>query len=114
MKLEHPLIGITFCWVPSHVGIRSIEKADTAAKSALDFPRVKVGVPNTDFKHHINQNILSTWQYDWNGAVVNKFNSVKPVLGECNHFPEQKGRMHLVREMRWNHLDSTPHSFHHI
>ena len=55
---------------------------DSAAKSALDFPRVKVGVPNTDFKHHINQYILSTWQDDWNGVVTNKLHSVKPVLGD--------------------------------
>ena len=61
---------ITFCWVHSHVGIRGNEKADAAPKSALDLPRVKVGVPNTDFKHHINQYILSTGQDDWNGAVA--------------------------------------------
>ena len=84
MKLGHSLIGmvirkcvffnftnkdITFCWVPGHVGIRDNEKADSAAKSALDLPRVMVGVPNTDFKHHINQYILFTRQDDWNGAV---------------------------------------------
>ena len=54
MKLEHPLIGmvirkcvflniakkdIVFCWVPSHTGIKGNEKADSAAKSALDLPR---------------------------------------------------------------------------
>ena len=97
MKLEHPLIGmvirkcvflniakkdIVFCWVPSHTGIRGNEKADSAAKSALDLPRDKVGVPYNDFKHCINQYILSTWQDDWNGAVMNKLHSVKPVLGE--------------------------------
>ena len=58
------------------------EKADSTAKSALDVPRVKVGVPNTDFKHHINQYIISIWQEDWNGAVVNKLHSVKLVLGD--------------------------------
>ena len=63
---------ITFCWVPSHVGIRGNENANSAA---LDLPRVKVGVPNTDFKRHINQYILSTWQDDWNGAVANKLSS---------------------------------------
>ena len=97
MKLEHPLIGmvirkclflniakkdIVLCWVPSHTGIKGNEKADSAAKSALDLPRAKVGVPYNDFKHCINQYIFSTWQDDWNGAVANKFDSVKPVLGD--------------------------------
>ena len=81
MKLEHPLIGmairkcvflniakkdIVFCWVLSHTGIKGNEKADSAAKSALDLPRAKVGVPYTDFKHLISQYIFSTWQDDWN------------------------------------------------
>ena len=55
-----------FCWVPSHTGIRGNEKADSAAKSALDLPRVKVGVSYDD----------------WNGAVANKLHYVKPVLGD--------------------------------
>ena len=62
-----------FCWVPSHTGIRGNEKADSAAKSALDLPRAK---------YLISQYIFSTWQDDWNGAVMNKLHSVKPVLGE--------------------------------
>ena len=97
MKLEHPLIGmvirkcvflniakkdIVFCWVPSHTGIKGNEKADSAAKSALDLPRTKVGVPYNDFKHCINQYIFNTWQDDWNGEVMNKLHSVKPVLGD--------------------------------
>ena len=44
------------CWVPSHVG-NDNEKA-RLAKIALDLPHVKVGVPNTDLKHHISQYIL--------------------------------------------------------
>ena len=97
MKLEHPLIGmailkcvflniankdIILCWVPSHVGIRGNEKADSAAKSALDLPHAQVGVPYTDFKLLISQYIFSTWQDDWNGAVANRLHSVKPVLGD--------------------------------
>ena len=51
-------------------------------KSALDLPRVKVGVPYTDSKHRIDQYILSTWQDDWNGAVANNLHYVKPVMGD--------------------------------
>ena len=43
-------------------------------------PRL-VSVPNTDFKHLISQYIFSTCQGDWNGEVMNKLHSVKPVLG---------------------------------
>ena len=68
--------------VPSHTGIKGNEKADFAAKSALDLPRTIVGIPYTDFKHCISQYIVSTWQDDWNGAVANKLHSVKPVLGD--------------------------------
>ena len=97
MKLEHPLIGmvirkcvffnfakknIVFCWVPSHTGIKGNEKADFVARSVLNLPHTKVGVPYNDFKPCINQYIFSTWQDDWNGVVVNKLHSVKPVLGD--------------------------------
>ena len=101
MKLEHPLIGmviqkcvflniakkyIVFCWVPSHTGIKGNEKADSAAKSALDLSRTKVGVPYNDFKHCINQYIFSTWQDDWNGAVMNKLHSVSGFMHKRNSF----------------------------
>ena len=56
--------------------------SDSAAKTALDLPRAKVGVQYTDFKYLIGQYIFSTWQDDWNGAVMNKLHSVKPVLGD--------------------------------
>ena len=71
-----------FCWVPSHIGIRSNEKADSRAKSALDLPCAKVGVPYNKFKNKIKQYIVSTRQDDWNGVVVNKLHSVNLVLGD--------------------------------
>ena len=43
---------IILCWVPSHIGSRGNERADSAAKSVLDLPHAKVGVPNTDFKRY--------------------------------------------------------------
>ena len=91
IKLEHPLIGmairkcfcfffaqkdIIFCWLPCYNGIRGNERADSAAKSALDLPHTKVGVPYNDFKHFIN--IF----FPLGITIANKFHSVKPVLGD--------------------------------
>ena len=70
------------CFVGYFIGIRGNKKADSAAKSALNFPCFKVGIPYIDFKQHINQYIISPWQDDWNGVVSNKLHSVKPVLGD--------------------------------
>ena len=62
-------------------GIRN-EKADSAAKSALDLTHAKVDISYNNFKYCVSQYILSTWQDDWNGAVTSKLHSVKPVLGD--------------------------------
>ena len=75
MKLVHPSIGMlirtcvflniakkdfVFCWVPSLTRSKCNKKADSAARSALDLPRAKVGVPYADFKQSISQYIFST------------------------------------------------------
>ena len=57
--------------------IRGNANADSSAKSVLDLPRAKVGVPYNDFKHCISQYIHYTCQDDWNGAIARK-----PVLGD--------------------------------
>ena len=59
-----------------------VEDLSSKYMNGSDAPPAQVGVPYNDFKHCINQYILSTWQDDWNGAVANKLHSVKPVLGD--------------------------------
>ena len=72
------------------------EKADSAAKSARDLPHVKVGVRYCDFKHEINQFVVSTWKDDWNGVFVKTFHSVKPILGDWQSSYRQYGKDEIV------------------
>ena len=73
---------VILCWIPSHVGIRGNDKADTAAKAALHLPITDYKVPFSDYKMYINRYIFNRWQDAWNNAVLNKLHDVKPILGE--------------------------------
>ena len=58
------------------------EKADVAAKAALNLPHANLGIPFTDLKFQIDKYIISNWQDEWNNVEASKLHSVKPVMGD--------------------------------
>ena len=96
MKLENPLILqilehnhqlftnnklIIYCWIPSHVNILGNEKADKAAKAALEKEVTPLLLPYTDMYVNIRQYIKQQWQNEWNNQSDNKLYSVQPLVG---------------------------------
>ena len=53
---------IIICWTPSHIGVRGNERAESAAKSALDLTPDKSRIPYTNLKSTINKFLHTKWQ----------------------------------------------------
>ena len=94
LHLNH--FDIIFCWVPSHVGLAGNERADSAAKEALNLPLRPCGIPHTDFKPSICTYTKHTWQESWATQTSNKLHSTQPVLGLWQPYGELPRRDQVV------------------
>ena len=90
-NLEHPIIReivhiltylkdvgsqIEFCWIPSHIGIKGNEKADSIAKRVIDHKLYEIKLPFSDFKPRIFNYVNSLFQTKWNDCCRNKLHEI--------------------------------------
>lgn len=70
--------SVTFCWVPSHIGIPGNEKADREAKRALDNNNImqKV-VDHQEVKTIIKTTMKNKWQSEWCATRNNKLREIR-------------------------------------
>ena len=105
--IHYPVI----CWTPSHIGVRGNERADSAAKSALDLTPDKSMIPYTDLKPTINKFLHTKWQQQWSNNIHNKLFQIQPTLGEWRPALGKSRREQVViSRLRIDHTRLT-HSF---
>ena len=73
---------VIFCWLPSDMGISGNERADSAAKVALQKVVSECLISYTDVYQYISQYVRDLWQREWDTAVNNKLHATKPLIGE--------------------------------
>ena len=102
---------IIICWTPSNIGVRGNERADSAAKSALELTPDKSRIPYTDLKPTFNKFLHTKWQQQWSNNIYNKLFQIQPTLGEWRPASRKSRRERVViSRLRIGHTRLT-HSF---
>ena len=111
-------LKIQICWIPAHVGIPGNEKADEAAKSAVNSPLFSAKLPVKDYICMLKQIIQTAWQNEWdNESNNNKLKQIKPFISSwaSSNQSDRKAEVLLTRlrighsRLTHDYLMSTPH-----
>ena len=68
----------TFCWVPSHIGIRNNERADKATRNIINQQNIaRVNISKSDYKALGKRKVGIDWRDHWRGEINNKLRKIK-------------------------------------
>ncbi len=74
-------IHIVFFWIPGNIGIKTNQKFDRAAKTAVNLEVEDLSLPYSDFRPYICKHIRSQFQLFWGTQTGNKLDEIHPKIG---------------------------------
>ena len=104
--------NINFVWIPSHMGIKGNEEADSLAKKALKSEiNNDVKIPSSDYKQYINELIRSIWEKRWREekekSPPNKLSEIKYKLGPRKNPGLKRWDSVIYTRLKLGHTDIT-------
>ena len=101
---------ISFCWIPSHIGIQGNERVDLLAKDALSKPISIKEVVASDLKSKVFQLIKKKHQRVFDQQTTNKLHAIYPKIADSiinhrkiNRYPETKLTRLIIGHTRITH-----------
>ena len=78
---------VSFCWVPSHIGVHGNERADHLAKSTVSQPEPRrCPVPFRDMYPVVRSKIKNSWRSKWENIQTNlKMRSLTPSISPWSY-----------------------------
>ena len=90
-KYSQQGLFVSFCWVPSHVGIEGNTLADESAKAGCFLSTVALNeITASDFKVFLKDKIVEKWQKKWDRLInINKtpLTEIQPLVNQNRHIP---------------------------
>ena len=99
--------SIILTWIPGHIGIQGNERADKAAKKALQTCISNTKIPYTDLKPLINKFILKRWQRSWDDQTQNKFHHIQDIICEWLAGYRRNRKDVIISRLRIGHTHIT-------
>ena len=107
-------VHISFLWIPSHIGIKGNEQADSLAKNGLLLNQPNdIKLPHSDFKTMIKPYIRNRWQTIWDEQVDKnlKLKEIQPLVDNWKPIMRKSRREEIIlARLRIGHTHFT-HSF---
>ena len=101
---------VSFCWIPSHIGIRGNERADVLAKEALSKPISINDIVASDLKNKVHQLIKKKHQNVFDHLKSNKLRNIYPTIADSivnhrkvNRYSETKLTRLIIGHTRITH-----------